>query len=299
MPNMDAIKVELANQAQFVEEYLQHCLKDIDMPPRLREAMEYSLLAGGKRLRPVLCLTTAGMFDVNRQHSVPFAAAMEMIHTYSLIHDDLPCMDNDDLRRGRPTNHKAFDEATAMLAGDAMVTDAFWFMTRSAEFIATDQVLAAVREAAAAAGSSGMVGGQMLDIEMTGASDADLPRLQKVHALKTGAMIRASCTTGALLGGADASALAAVSRYGTNLGLAFQIVDDILDVIGDAKTLGKNPGSDAALGKVTYPSLVGLDESRRLAEQASAEAVQALGGFAGPQAEFLSGLPKLLVQRMQ
>ncbi len=298
MPDMDAIKAEFAKQAHYIEDYLQDCLKQRDMPARLREAMEYSLLAGGKRLRPVLCLTTAGMFGVSRQHAVPFAAAFEMIHTYSLIHDDLPCMDNDDLRRGRPTNHKAFDEATALLAGDALVTDAFWFMTEAGASIAQDKVLAAIREAAHAAGSAGMVGGQVLDMEMTGEKAVQLERLQHLHALKTGALIRAACTTGALLGGADDSALRAVGRYGTSLGLAFQIVDDILDVTGDAKTLGKTPGKDAALGKVTYPSLIGLAESRTLAEQASAEAIRALGGFTGPEADFLSGLPHMLVQRV-
>ena len=295
----DSIANELQARAALVETWLRSCLENTGMPPRLRTAMEYSLLAGGKRLRPVLCLATAELFDVNPRHALPFACSLEMIHTYSLIHDDLPCMDDDDLRRGRPACHKAFDEATALLAGDALLTDAFWFMTRSASFMAADRVLAAVSEAAAAAGGRGMAGGQMLDLEGVQASGpAVLPALQRVHALKTGAMIRAACTTGALLGGADAHALAAVAVYGEQIGLAFQIVDDILDVVGDAQTLGKKPGSDAAGGKVTYPVLLGLDESRRLAEEASHAAVRALGGFTGPQADFLSGLAKFLINRV-
>ena len=298
MINVDALKAEFASQAQFVEDYLEGCLKKREIPAKLLASMEYSLLAGGKRLRPVLCLATAEMFGVNKQYVAPFAAALEMIHTYSLIHDDLPCMDNDDLRRGRPTNHKAFDEATALLGGDGLLTDAFWLMTESGAFIAQDRVLTAIREAANAAGAPGMVGGQMLDMEITGQQNATLETLQQVHALKTGAMIRAACLTGALLGGADEPALAAVARYGTNLGLAFQIVDDILDVVGDAKTLGKTPGKDAQAGKLTYPALIGLEGSRSRAAQASEEAVRALGGFSGPQAEFLSGLPRMLVQRV-
>jgi geranylgeranyl diphosphate synthase type II len=297
----DSIANELKTRAALVEAWLRDCLKSMDMPPRLRAAMEYSLLAGGKRLRPVLCLATAELFAVGSRQALPVACALEMIHTYSLIHDDLPCMDDDDLRRGRPTCHKQFDEATALLAGDALLTDAFWFMTEAGAFLAADRVLAALREAAAAAGGRGMVGGQALDLEGV-ASEQDsepaaLPALQRMHALKTGAMLRAACTTGALLGGADARALAAVALYGEQIGLAFQIVDDILDVVGDARTLGKNPGSDAARGKVTYPVLVGLDESRRLAEEASHAAVRALDGFAGPQAEFLRGLAEFLVKR--
>ena len=240
MPHMEAVERELKAQAGVVEQWLRTCLRDTDIPPRLREAMEYSLLAGGKRLRPVICLTTAGMFGVPAQPVLPFACALEMIHTYSLIHDDLPCMDNDDLRRGRPTCHKAFDEATALLAGDALLTDAFWFMTQAGCALASDRVLAAVCEAALAAGGRGMAGGQMLDLQGSG---TDLPSLRRLHALKTGALLRAACTTGALLGGADAHALAAVAAYGEHLGLAFQIVDDILDVVGDVQTLGKNPGS--------------------------------------------------------
>jgi len=295
----DPIESELRIRAVPVEAWLHSGLEGGGVPQRLRAAMKYSLLAGGKRLRPVLCLTTAEMFGVNLHHVLPFACALEMIHTYSLIHDDLPCMDDDDLRRGRPTCHKEFDEATALLAGDALLTDAFWCMSRSAVFLAEDRVLAAMREAAVAAGGRGMVGGQMLDLEGVRASDpAALSALQRVHALKTGAMIRAACTTGALLGGADAHALAAVAVYGEQIGLAFQIVDDILDVEGDTRALGKKTGGDAARGKVTYPVLLGLEESRRLAAEASNAAAQALGGFAGPQAEFLGGLAKFLLNRV-
>ena len=297
MPHAKENEFTLTARAAFVENWLRDCLGQAQIPPRLRAAMEYSLLAGGKRLRPVLCLTTAGMFGVKPEHVLPFACGLEMIHTYSLIHDDLPCMDNDDLRRGRPTCHKAFDEATALLAGDALLTDAFWFMTGAGVFLSSDRVLAAVREAAAAAGGQGMAGGQMLDLENVDKAP-NLETLQGINILKTGALLRASCTTGALLGGADEHALAAVAAYGSHLGLAFQIVDDILDVVGDAKTLGKNPGNDAAQGKMTYPALLGLDESRKRAEEDSDAAVRALGGFAGPEADFLSGLARELVHRV-
>jgi geranylgeranyl diphosphate synthase type II len=298
MPDADAIRNGLKMRAAVVEQYLGACFADADIPPRLREAMRYSLLAGGKRLRPVLCLETAALFGVDSRQSLPFAAALEMIHTYSLIHDDLPCMDNDDLRRGRPTCHKAFDEATALLAADALLSDAFWFMTHAGESLAADRVLAAVRETARAVGARGMVGGQALDLAQMSGKVETLAELRHIHALKTGALLRIACTTGALLGGAGGADLQAVSDYGADLGLAFQIVDDILDVVGDARSLGKNPGNDAALGKTTYPSLLGLDASRALAEEASMRAVRALEAFSGPQAGFLAGLARVLVDRV-
>jgi geranylgeranyl diphosphate synthase type II len=288
MPDADAIRNGLKMRAAIVEQYLGACFADADIPPRLREAMRYSLLAGGKRLRPVLCLETSALFGVDSRQSLPFAAALEMIHTYSLIHDDLPCMDNDDLRRGRPTCHKAFDEATALLAGDALLSDAFWFMANAGGDLAADRVLAAVRETACAVGSRGMVGGQALDLAQMAGKVETLAELRHIHALKTGA----------LLGGASGPDLQAVSDYGADLGLAFQIVDDILDVVGDARSLGKNPGNDVALGKTTYPSLLGLDASRALAEEASMRAMRALEAFSGPQAGFLAGLARVLVDRV-
>ena len=293
MPTSD-MKCCLKERGQRVEAWLQQCLKDKALPESLQEAMEYSLLAGGKRLRPVLCLTTACLCGSSETKAMPFAAAIEMIHTYSLIHDDLPAMDDDDLRRGKPSSHKAFGEATAILAGDALLTDAFAFMCEAQE--PAPQVLRAVAELARAAGSAGMVGGQVLDMAFTG-GQVDLPALRAMHALKTGALLRASCVCGALLAGADDKTVAALGRYGAALGSAFQIADDILDVTADTATLGKPAGSDEAQGKCTYPSLLGLDRSRQLAEEQRDLAVYALEGFTGTEAAFLRALAAYVVSR--
>ncbi|MCR4665809.1 MAG: polyprenyl synthetase family protein [Desulfovibrio sp.] len=263
--------------------------------PVLASSMRYSLMAGGKRLRPVLCLTVAHLFGLAETRALPFAAAIEMIHTYSLIHDDLPCMDNDDLRRGRPSNHKAFSEATALLAGDALLTDAFRLMTQAD--VPPSSLLEAVSELAFAAGSPGMVGGQALDMALTGRSGTSLEALKTMQALKTGELFRASCTTGALLAGATREDRAVIDTFGSSLGTAFQIVDDILDVTSDAKTLGKPVHSDEANGKVTYPSLVGLDESRRLAKTQAAGAAGCLSRFSGEDADFLRALCDYIVER--
>ena len=227
---------------------------------------------------------------------LPFAAAIEMIHTYSLIHDDLPAMDDDDLRRGKPSNHKAFDEATAILAGDGLLTDAFGRMTTVD--LPASRVLAAVGEMARAAGSTGMVGGQEWDMIYTGMPPVSLDELRRMHAMKTGALLRASCVCGALLAGAESIELQRISRYGAALGVAFQIADDILDVVSDTETLGKPAGSDAEHGKNTYPSLVGLDESRRLAQEQARHAQEAIASFHGPEAEFLRALALYTVTRV-
>ena len=219
------VKTILAERGAQVEAYLQHCLDAIPMQGRLKEAMYYSLLAGGKRLRPVLCLSTAALFGLSAEAVMPFAASLEMIHTYSLIHDDLPAMDDDDLRRGRPSCHKAFDEATAILAGDALLTDAFGCMASTVKDIAS------------------------------------------------------------------------LRAYGEALGVTFQIVDDILDETADTATLGKPAGSDAEMGKTTYPSLMGLDRSRELAQEFAEKAVDSLSAFSGQDAAFLKGLALILVTR--
>lgn len=281
-----------------VETYLNSCLADLTMPERLREAMNYSLLAGGKRLRPVLCLLCVELCapqerraEIQRK-ALPFAAGLEMIHTYSLIHDDLPAMDDDDLRRGRPSCHRAFDEATAILAGDALNTDAFAFMARTglgADALPAEMVLRAMAEVAAAAGSQGMVGGQIQDMALTGAPiPQDLQErshlatpLCAMQSLKTGAMFRASCVSGGILAGADDARLAALRTYALHLGVAFQIVDDILDVTQDTDTLGKPAGSDVAAGKITWPALFGLPHSRHLAAESVKSALQALEMFPG------------------
>jgi geranylgeranyl diphosphate synthase type II len=283
-------------RATRVEEYLAVCLRERAIPERLLAAMEYSLLAGGKRLRPVLCLSCAAMCGLKEAEALPFAASIELIHTYSLIHDDLPAMDNDDLRRGRPTNHKAFDEATAILAGDGLLTEAFVCMAGTP--LPPDRVLAALAELARAAGAAGMVGGQMQDMEYTGAGTADIQELADMHARKTGALLRASCLCGGLLAGAGAGQIAALARYGAAFGAAFQIVDDILDVTGTAEQLGKTPGKDITQGKLTYPSMLGHERSRELALEQAGLAQSSLNAFSGPDAEFLRKLALLQVERI-
>lgn len=292
----EVVKEHLRRRGKMVETFLETCFLDGNIPERLREAMRYSLLAGGKRLRPVLCLSCAALCGGAQDAVLPFAASIEMIHTYSLIHDDLPAMDNDDLRRGKPSNHKAFDEATAILAGDALLTDAFTFMAGTA--LPPDQVLRAVATLAEAAGGAGMVGGQVLDMIHTGEGRISPDELRRMHAMKTGALIRASCVSGAQLAGADEARTAALSAYGTALGAAFQIADDILDVTADTATLGKPAGSDVEQGKMTYPALLGLEQSRRLAEERMAAAVGSLEGCSGPEAEFLRGLARYVVDRV-
>lgn len=294
MPTSE-MKVLLQSRGKEVEAFLAGCLDGRALPPRLKASMLYSLQAGGKRLRPVLCMSCAGLCGLAPQKILPFAAAIEMIHTYSLIHDDLPAMDNDDLRRGKPSNHKAFDEATAILAGDGLLTDAFVIMCRTR--LAPDSVLKAVAELALAAGSSGMVGGQAWDMLYTGQPEIGLDELRRMHAMKTGALLRASCVCGALLAGAEEALVRAVSDFGASLGVAFQIADDILDVVSDTATLGKPAGSDAAQGKNTYPSLLGLEKSRELAREQAESAKAALAGFTGIEADFLRALADYTVNR--
>ena len=300
-----AVKKRLKAYAADVERYLAGCLSSLtDLPQGLRQAMDYSLLAGGKRLRPVLCLAFARAFSprgVDLSSAVmPFAAAIECIHTYSLIHDDLPAMDDDDLRRGRPSNHKQFDEATAILAGDALLTDAFSFMASVGTgdvALPPERVLAAIAVMARAAGGPGMVGGQYLDMAYTNGAAPDLAQLRAMHAMKTGALLTASCLTGAILAGADETARAHVTAYGKALGAAFQIMDDVLDETGDAAILGKPVGSDAANDKTTYPSLMGVEKSLALARQEAAAAIAALPD-AGDETAFLHGLALYVVNRV-
>lgn len=299
----EALLTQLKIEADRVESYLAKSLDLLPgLPPGLREAMDYSLLAGGKRLRPVLCITFARAVDDGPAGSdiveavMPFAAAIECIHTYSLIHDDLPAMDNDDIRRGRPSSHKRFDEATAILAGDSLLTDAFALMASVGCNFPAERVLAAIACIAAAAGGSGMAGGQYLDMRYTLAKTATIDQLRAMHAMKTGALITASCVTGAILGGADESKLRAVTAYGRSLGSAFQIMDDVLDETGDPALLGKPVGSDAVNEKPTYPSLLGLEQSRVLAKEEVEKAIEALPQ-AGLQTAFVHALARYVVKR--
>jgi geranylgeranyl pyrophosphate synthase len=263
---------------------------------RLHEAMRYSMQAGGKRLRPVLVLASCRLFGA-RSAADPLAAAVavECVHSYSLIHDDLPCMDNDDLRRGRPTAHKAFDEATALLAGDALLARAFEILSES--YRATPALaVSLVAELAQAAGSRRLVGGQMEDLLAEGRADAGSEGLLFIHLNKTAAMIEASLCMGGLCGGAPEAAVEALRRSGRQLGLAFQVVDDILDSTSDTAALGKTAGKDARTGKATYVSVHGLDKARALARELSDSAIASLGSLPG-DTTFLAALAESLVGR--
>jgi geranylgeranyl diphosphate synthase type II len=248
-------------------------------PGRLAEAMRYSVMAGGKRLRPVLCLMAAEACGGDASAALPAACALEMVHTYSLVHDDLPSMDDDDLRRGRPTCHKAFDEATAVLAGDGLLTLAFEVIARHIR--PAEAALGCVRALAEAAGPSGMVGGQMADLEAEGCTDGTTGALEAIHRRKTGALLRAALRMGALVASATECERQALDDYGRAVGLAFQIVDDLLDVQGDEVKLGKRVRKDSGLGKWTYPAFLGVEGSRLRARQLAEEASAALSPFAG------------------
>jgi geranylgeranyl pyrophosphate synthase len=268
------------------------------VPGRLHAAMRYSMQAGGKRLRPVLVLAAAELIDPEaRVDPMPAAVAVECVHTYSLVHDDLPCMDNDDLRRGRPTCHRAFDEATALLAGDALLTEAFSLLN-GAYASNPPLAVALVRELAEAADSRHLIGGQMLDLlgeKSTAVTDS---MLRSIHAGKTAAMIRASLVLGGLVGGAGPDSIAILRSGGTSLGLAFQIVDDILDTTGDAATLGKTPGKDAKAGKATFATIHGLEVSRRMAEEQSSAAARSFSSLPG-DVSFLLDLVRSLATRVR
>lgn len=264
-------------------------------PDRLRAAMRHGLLAPGKRLRPLLVLSAAEICGAPLERAMPAACAVEMVHAYSLIHDDLPAMDNDDLRRGQPTCHKAFDEATAILAGDALLTQAFELLARDLEPAETARRCCV--ELAQAAGACQLVGGQADDLaaEQTG---GDLDFLTRIHERKTGAMLVVSLRLGGLVGQASDEQLSHLTAYGKRLGVAFQIVDDLLDLTGDPCRIGKRTGQDVQRGKLTYPALLGLDASRQRAGELVEQAVGALATF-GTRAHVLQSLARYVVQRNQ
>jgi geranylgeranyl diphosphate synthase type II len=247
----------------------------------LVEAMRYSMLSGGKRVRPTLCMECARVFGAEPRRVLPSAAAIELIHTYSLIHDDLPAMDDDDFRRGRPTLHKKFGEAMAILAGDAFFGEALTLITVHQDGT-PEQVVGVVRELADASGVEGMVGGQVIDMDLTGVgSDADPETLHVIHRYKTGALIKAAARVGAILAGAAKEGRAAISGYALDLGLCFQIVDDILDATSTREVLGKSAGSDAEQGKATFVGVYGLEGARRQADAALERALAALARIEG------------------
>lgn len=293
------LKLYLKERCQLVDKALDSYLpKEDDLPFSLHKAMRYSVFAGGKRVRPILMLAACEAVGGEIGQAMPAACAMEMIHTYSLIHDDLPAMDDDDFRRGNPTNHKVFGEAIAILAGDALLTQAFILLSAPELLgsVSPERLLAVTREIATCAGSFGMVGGQVVDMESEGKADIDLPTVQYIHTHKTGALIKASVKAGAILGGADASKLAAITRYGEAAGLAFQIADDILDIEGTTEEIGKDAGSDQARGKATYPAVVGLADAKRRAVELMEIALAALDPL-GAKAEPLREIARYIVSR--
>ena len=266
------------------------------LPPRLHEAMRYSLFCGGKRLRPLLVFAGAEAVGGNIEWVIPLACAVECIHTFSLIHDDLPAIDDDDLRRGSPTSHVVYGEAMAILAGDALLALAFDLIAECRVHAPADRVLDAVAMVARASGTRGMVGGQVSDIESEGLSGLDIATVASIHERKTGALLLASLLSGARLCGATPTQEHALYTYGTQTGLAFQITDDILDLEGDAEKLGKPLGSDLKQDKATYPKILGIDASRALARRASDTALSALSDF-GPEADPLRALAHYIVER--
>lgn len=262
--------------------------------PRLAESMEYSLMAGGKRLRPILVMAAADAVGARGTDFVQAACGIEMIHTYSLIHDDLPAMDNDDYRRGKLTNHKVFGEALAILAGDALLTQAFEVILRQ-QGVPAQVLLEVLREMSIAAGPNGMVGGQVIDMLSEG-KRISMEELRRMHMGKTGALFRAAIRSGAILGGASEAQLAALTTYADCFGLAFQITDDILDVVGDEDVIGKPVGSDERNEKSTYVTLTSLEEAKKLAADTVQQALEALEIF-GDEAKFLRDLVKMLLER--
>ena len=266
------------------------------LDPVLRESMEYSLMAGGKRLRPVLLMAAADAVGADGTKFLPVACALEMIHTYSLIHDDLPAMDDDDYRRGKLTNHMVYGDAVAILAGDALLTLAFTVILRQKD-VSAETLLRVVDEISRAAGAEGMVGGQVLDLRAEGVR-ISMEELRRVHMGKTGALFHAALRSGAILAGATEKQLAALTSYADHFGLAFQITDDILDVVGTSEEIGKPVGSDEKNHKSTYVSLTSLEEAQELARRTAEEAEKALSIF-GTEADFLRDLVAYLVNRKQ
>lgn len=286
----------MAQWRERVDQALLSALPAVDSrPQKLHQAMHYSVFAGGKRIRPILMLASCEAVGGDPAHAMQTACAMEMIHTYSLIHDDLPAMDDDDFRRGVPTNHKVFGEDIAILAGDALLTQAFITLCHNDGRHTCDQQRQVAHIIATAAGAAGMVAGQVVDMEAEGCA-ADLDTVNYIHNHKTGALILASIQCGALLGGADHDTFAAFTAFGQDAGLAFQIADDILDVVGDQQQLGKDIGSDEQRGKATYPAVLGLDTARQRMNELHEHALELLAPF-GTHAEALRQISHYIINR--
>ncbi|MBM4271462.1 MAG: polyprenyl synthetase family protein [Deltaproteobacteria bacterium] len=294
----EALRGYLSERRRIVDEALDRFLPGEDVyPPSIFMAVRYSLFAGGKRIRPILCLASAEAVGGNIETVLPVACALELIHTYSLIHDDLPAIDNDDYRRGRLTNHKVFGENIAILAGDALLTEAFHLMSERnlMEAVPPEKLLTVIHDIARAAGYFGMVGGQVVDVQSEG-KRVDLDTLYYIHTRKTGALIISSVKAGALLSGAGEDELKALSSYAGDVGFAFQIADDILNVEGDRKMMGKDTGSDADRGKVTFPGLMGIEASRQKAKDLVQSALLAIRHF-DHRADPLRMIAEFVVER--
>ena len=287
----------LKQKIDYIETLLNKYMpKEEGYQQTIIKAMNYSLKAGGKRLRPILTLESCKIVGGKEEDAIPFAMAVEMIHTYSLIHDDLPALDNDDLRRGKPTNHKIFGEGMATLAGDALLNYAFELMLSSSiDKEDSNKYLKAINEVAKHAGIYGMIGGQVVDVESEN-KIIDKDKLDFIHLNKTAAMIVGCMRAGAIIGGASEEELEKVTKYGRNIGLSFQIVDDILDITGDEETLGKPIGSDIENHKSTYPSLLGLEKSREIARQLIEEGKSSIDGLSS-EIDFLNQLGDYIISR--
>lgn len=291
------LKQYIAEKREAVDSFFHSYFKEQREPSVLQQAMAYSLFAGGKRIRPLLALASYEACGGDPAEIVPYASTLELVHTYSLIHDDLPAMDNDDLRRGKPTNHKIYGEAIAILAGDALLTEAFSILSDPSfsGIVKEVQLLRALREIALASGLNGMVAGQAQDL-LSENFDPDHETLEFIHMHKTAALIRASVMMGPILYGSSKDILDALSEYGNNIGLAFQVIDDILDIEGDTKELGKPIGSDERSNKMTYPSLYGIEKSRDIAKNLISSAVSSLSSFSS-KADPLREIANYLLNR--
>jgi len=287
----------LNDKRQLVDRVLGANLPPADTPPAvIHEAMRYAVLGGGKRIRPIVAIAAAEACGAKVEELLVPIAALELIHTYSLVHDDLPALDNDDLRRGRKTTHVVFGEAMGILTGDALLTEAFAWLARPVAYVDAAHQLRAVREVAVAVDSKGMIGGQVADVVTTGTNEASAELLDFIHRNKTGKLLTASVVLGGLLAGAPEEKIAALRRYGNAVGLAFQIVDDLLDQEEDAATLGKTAGKDLAQGKLTYPALFGTDAARARVESLLEEAVLNADIIAGP-VNYLAGIARFICER--
>lgn len=292
------LKAYLQERKRMVDTFLLSYFSVPFRPQRLHESVTYSLSAGGKRIRPVLSLAAYEACGGSPEDIVSYAAALELIHTYSLIHDDLPAMDDDDLRRGKPTNHVVFGDGMAVLAGDALLTEAFVLLSDARfrpDSVCDGQVLQVIHEISFAAGQEGMVGGQAQDL-LSEDAEPDADTLSFIHAHKTAALLRASVVSGGILAGADLDVMEALRQYGQNIGIAFQVVDDILDIVGEIEVIGKPVGSDESKKKMTWPKLYGLEQSKQKAEELINAAIDAISGF-DEKAEPLRAIARYLAER--